>query len=152
MSQIFSLVVIIILAVLALLEVGRYLAARRGPDEFPYPGRRLARRLAVAFLFSSIVGLAAWWPRVSPWVQLGLLTYVLVGMALGLALLWRDLRETSLDAVAQAARLNEQTGEAFMSLLRQKQAEKDRSGGEAPRASREGREPPESHPADEPGR
>jgi len=142
MSRIFSLVVIIILAVLSFVEVGRYLAARRAPEEFPYPRRRLARRIAVAILFSSIVGLAGWWPRVSPWVGLGLLTYVLVGMALGLALLWRDLRETSQEAVAHAARLSEQTGEAFMSLLRQKQAEKERTGGEAH----------SSHPADEPGR
>lgn len=127
MKIVLFLIVCGILVVMALIEVGKFLSARRTPGEFPYPPARLGRRIAISLIFSTVVGMVAFWPDGAPVrIQLPLMGVLLTGLVTGLVLLWLDLSETSKAAVEEANRLNRQVGESFMEIV----AEQQRQGHE----------------------
>lgn len=121
MKWIFGWAMIITLLTMAAMEVGRYLRAQRVQDDFPYPRRRLSRRIAISLIFSAIMALVMYWPhRAAPGVQMTMLAIFPLGIVIGFLLLWRDLRETSQAAVDHATHLSRQTGEAFKMIFEHK--------------------------------
>jgi hypothetical protein len=124
MGRIMGIALMGLLAALAAAEIMRFVRAGQDPEALAYPRRRLSRRLAIALLFVVLTGLLTFWPRVAPWTQLALLVATLTGMAVGLFLLWRDLRETSLAVVAESSRLTREAGGSLSGLF-------ERDGGGA---------------------
>lgn len=138
MKWIFGWAMIITLVTMAIVEVGRYRRAQRAQDDFPYPRRRLSRRIAVSLIFSAIMALLMYWPHgAHPGVQMAMLGIFPIGILIGFLLLWRDLRETSQAAVDHAAVLSRQTGEAFKMILEHK------GEGENPPAPAKPSDPPQ---------
>jgi hypothetical protein len=118
--------IVVALLTMAALEIGRYLRAQRNPDDFPYPRRRLVRRIAISLNFSALMLLIMFWPRAihSAGTLLLLMTLLLAGVIIGFVMLLRDLRETSQAAVAHANALGQQTSEAFREILDKKKQAK----------------------------
>lgn len=120
-AYMFGWLIVIALATLGALEIGRYLRAKRGLDDFPYPRRRLNRRLIISADFAMIMIIVMYLPaRTSPGLLLFLMLTLLVGILVGFALLWRDLRETSQAAVDHATALSRQTGESLKMIFENK--------------------------------
>ena len=107
MTTAIVLALIAFLAMLGLLEVARYRRARRGDEELPYPARRLVRRLTASALLIAALGATLAVPDLRPIGRLTLLSLILVVSLLALGLLWRDLRETSIEAVRHSERLRQ---------------------------------------------
>jgi hypothetical protein len=124
MSLVFGLLMMGALALMTGVEIRRYARAIRTADDFPYPRRRLTRRIAIAVTFSAVVGvmIGLVHPRlnIAPMVRLALFLLMCLWVLIGFVLLWRDLRETSQTAVDQASRLSEQAAEALRRALREK--------------------------------
>lgn len=111
-------VLIGVLALLAIQEVVRYRRCQENPEEIPFPRRSLSRRLAITLDFIILLLLAMFWPHTSPWLQMILMGFVGVAALVGFFLLWRDLRETSINAVAQASRLNKDASCEFAEAIK----------------------------------
>lgn len=125
-------IIIGLLGLLGLLEVARFIRARGGERELPYPRRRLTRRLGIAVLLGGLVFLAMFWPQEAPiWVQLVLLGLLLGGFLLSLVLIWRDLGETSRTIMGEAVKLHREAGESMQGLLERskKKPQNDKSDG-----------------------
>jgi len=121
MSQVIGWFFIALLALLGLLEWGRYRRAARLPGELPYPGPRFVRRLAVAALFAVSILLICYLPESNRPVQLACLLAVLLAMAGGLAMLWRDLHETSVQMVEHSRRASQEMGQGLQRWLERHQ-------------------------------
>jgi hypothetical protein len=98
-------------------EAVRYRRAQTGEGELPYPRRRLVRRLASALIFVGLIGWVAFWPRTGPVLQLLMILLVFILIAMGMTLLWRDLKETSQSLVSHSRRVNEDFGESMAQLI-----------------------------------
>ncbi|MCL5269666.1 MAG: energy-coupling factor transporter transmembrane protein EcfT [bacterium] len=116
-SKAIGIVLIAILLLMVGFELGRYFRLRVRPDDIPYPGGRLLRRMLMALIFAGVVGLVVFWPPVPPWAGLGLIVLSLVGVLIGLYLLGRDFRETSREALDRTSRLKREAGESLKVLL-----------------------------------
>lgn len=112
MATIIGTVLIGVLALLSIHEIIHYGRARLDPEQIEYPRRRLSRRLSITLLFIALMLLVMFWPQqVSPAVQLTLMLLVLVGIVIGIVLLFRDLHETSTSVVAHASRLDREASQ-----------------------------------------
>ena len=127
MAKIFGFILVGMLGMLTIYEVVRFIRAGRGEEDLPYPRRRLSRRLAITVLFSAIILLALYWPRTSAPMQLVLLGAVFVSLLLGLVLLWRDLRETSLAVLDHATQMSEEASREFLETLKQTKSAQSKS-------------------------
>ena len=117
-GQVIGIVMAGMLGALMAFECVRYRRAARGEEEMPYPRRRLTRRLAIALLFGGAALLVSFWPPVSAGFQLFLIILVLMALAIGLSLIWRDLRETSRAIMEHANRLSEEAGRELLESVR----------------------------------
>lgn len=118
----FGWLIVISLVTLAAIEIGRYRRAHRGMDDFPYPRRRLNRRLIISFDFSLIMILVMYLIPLhpTPGKLIFMVSVMLAGILVGFTLLWRDLRETSQEAIEHASELSRQTGESLKIIFEHK--------------------------------
>ena len=129
-GQIFGWGVIGILVLLAIGETLRFRRARRGAGEFPYPPRRLARRLAIAALLGLSIGLIAFWPAdLAPKAALIRIGIVLIAMIAGLVIWLIDLHETSKMIVDETNQMTRQMSENMMQTIKEKSDKPDTPEG-----------------------
>lgn len=103
-GNVFVVVMIGVLVLLALHEVWRHYWAQHDDQAIPYPRRRLSRRLGAAMLLIATLLLVQFWPTgVSLAVHLGLLVAVVLLLVLAVVVVLRDLHETSRAVVEYAA-------------------------------------------------
>jgi hypothetical protein len=131
MGNIFIAVTSACLGLLSIHEIARYARAKVDPESFPYPRRRLARRLGMTLLLLAIMGILWRWPaRATPRVAVTLLAAMAVFFILALALLLRDLHETSCAVVAASSEMGRHAAQEMRKLL-----DKQAAGQSAPQAS-----------------
>lgn len=114
------------LVFLSALEIARYRAAARGEDEMPYPRRRLIRRLSISIVFVAILAALGWWPQMAPVARLVYMFIVLLLALFGLALIWRELAETSRAAVQHAKAMNSQAARHLEQMIRENRKSKSK--------------------------
>jgi hypothetical protein len=118
MANIFIAVTAACLGLLSIHEVVRYARAKVDPESLPYPRRRLARRLGVTLLFLVIMGILGIWPeRPTPRVAVALLAAMAVLFVLAVAILLRDLHETSCAVVAASSEMGRRAAQEMRKLL-----------------------------------
>ena len=107
-----------LLGLLALIEILRYRLANHQDGEFPYPRKRLLRRLATTTILATVLIGSLYFPEPShPFIQLIIFCMIGLGMVIGLKLLWRDLRETSTDALRESTKLQTEASQSIERLF-----------------------------------
>ncbi|MEN6624660.1 MAG: hypothetical protein ABFD69_00375 [Candidatus Sumerlaeia bacterium] len=127
--MVFIYVMIGTLVFLSALEIARYRAASRGEDEMPYPRRRLIRRISISIVFVAILAALGWWPQMAPAAaRLAYMFVVLLLALFGLALIWRELADTSRAAVQHTRAMNCEAARHLERMIQESQKSKSDQG------------------------
>ena len=111
-------VIIGIIMMMSLVELFHYHKLRVDEEDFPYPRRRLCRRLLISVLIIGIVILGLNWPGTGgPTLQILLLAMLLLAFLVMLALIFRDFRETGQSIAGEIDRFHRETSAPLASLI-----------------------------------
>lgn len=113
------------LVLLALACAGEFLRFRAvrlasGSQDPPeYPRRRFSRRLAIALLLAAAVAIASFVPRLGAWLDLALLVFIALLIAIAIKMLANELRHATLEAAHYTQEMNRISRATAQELTRQ---------------------------------
>ncbi len=129
-GTIFVVCVAFAVFLLTLHEIRRYALAKKNPASFPYPRRRLARRIGIGILVIAVLFLIQFRPvEHGPWIEVVWLGFCALIVAVILLLTLRDLHETSVSVVGEHQRFHHEAEQRIRSVIQSELKPRDKTPG-----------------------